>query len=726
MNVLSSPVVAMAGISLYVGLYHLLIFLRRPQNRTDLTFALLCFSTVFYDAFCVGLYNASTVAEGAHWQRAQLISMAFFVPAFLWFVSEYTHQKPGMIVYSFFAYYLLAAIVQLVDRSNLTWLMDRPSIKHVSLPFDLSITYNEVTFGPFTAIQSLVGVFASTYILILAVRYFRNGNKKEAMPLILALGFMYAAAASDTLVGNGIYEFIYLMEYAFIGTIMLMAFSISNMVLDAITTKDALNHSEERFRSLVETINDWMWEVDANGIYTYASPKVRDLLGYEPEEILGRTPFDFMPAEEAERVSALFQEYLRNRKPITQLENIVRHKDGRLVTMDTNGVPFFDGNGNLAGYRGIDRDITERRQVEKNAQQREAYLRAILDNIPFWLWLKDPEGRFLAVNKPMAQDSGFEHPEVLVGKTDFDVTTPELAASYQRDDRLVIESHKQKVVEESIIRNGIETWAETFKFPIFDSQGNVIGTTGFARDITERKQVELEREELIASLESKNAELERFTYTVSHDLKSPLVTINGFLGFLEKDARAGDMEKLKNDFNRIREAVEKMRNLLSDLLELSRIGRVVNTSTTVSFRDLTDDALALVHGQLEENAVRVVIQPGLPQVFGDRQRLTEVLQNLIENAAKYMGSQTDPCIQIGQQGEEEGKPIFYVKDNGIGIAPEFHERIFGLFNKLDTQSDGTGIGLALVKRIVEIHGGRIWVESEAGKGATFNFTLPRG
>ena len=186
------------------------------------------------------------------------------------------------------------------------------------------------------------------------------------------------------------------------------------------------------------------------------------------------------------------------------------------------------------------------------------------------------------------------------------------------------------------------------------------------------------------------------------------------------------MEKLKNDFNRIREAVEKMRNLLSDLLELSRIGRVVNTSTTVSFRDLTDDALALVHGQLEENAVRVVIQPGLPQVFGDRQRLTEVLQNLIENAAKYMGSQTDPCIQIGQQGEEEDKPIFYVKDNGIGIAPEFHERIFGLFNKLDTQSDGTGIGLALVKRIVEIHGGRIWVESEAGKGATFHFTLPRG
>lgn len=722
MNVLSSPVVAMAGISLYVGLYHLLIFLRRPRNRTDLTFALLCFSTVFYDAFCVGLYNAPTVAEGAHWQRAQLISMAFFVPAFLWFVSEYTHQKPGMIVYSFFAYYLLAAIVQLVDRSSLTWLMDQPAIKHISLPFDLSITYNEAAFGPFTAIQSLVGIFASTYILVMAIRYFRNGNKKEATPLILALGSMYAAAASDTLVGNGIYEFIYLMEYAFIGTIMLMAFSISNMVLDAVTARDALNHSEERFRALVETINDWMWEVDANGIYTYASPKVRDLLGYEPEEILGRTPFDFMPAEEAERVNVHFQECLRDRKPITQLENIVRHKDGRLVTMDTNGVPFFDGNGDLAGYRGIDRDITERKKTQQTLQMSQYSVDQASDAI-FWI-IRD--GGFTYVNEQACRSLGYTREELLQLKLwDIDPVFPK-------------ELWNQNWEGYQAQRHGGTDNVETLHcrkdgtvFPVDVSAkhlwfGDRELHIAVVRDITERRITEQEREELIASLESKNAELERFTYTVSHDLKSPLVTINGFLGFLEKDARAGDMEKLKNDFNRIREAVDKMRNLLSDLLELSRIGRVVNTSTKISFSELTDDALALVHGQLEESAVRVVIQPGLPQVFGDRQRLTEVLQNLIENAAKYMGSQTDPCIQIGQQGEEEHKPIFYVRDNGIGIAPEFHERIFGLFNKLDTQSDGTGIGLALVKRIIEIHGGRIWVESEAGKGATFYFTLPRG
>ncbi|HXF84871.1 MAG TPA: ATP-binding protein [Anaerolineales bacterium] len=238
-------------------------------------------------------------------------------------------------------------------------------------------------------------------------------------------------------------------------------------------------------------------------------------------------------------------------------------------------------------------------------------------------------------------------------------------------------------------------------------------------------QAELEeRKRLIAELESKNEELERFTYTVSHDLKAPLFTIRGFLGYLERDALAGDQERLKNDIHRIVEATERMQRLLNELLELSRVGRVQNEPTNIPFNELAQEAVELTQGRIAARRISVHIHPNLPTVYGDRQRLLEALQNLVDNAAKFMGDQSQPFIEIGCEGEENGNPILFVRDNGIGIAPEHHERIFGLFNKLDIHTEGTGVGLALVKRIIEVHGGRIWVRSEAGKGATFFFTLP--
>ena len=235
-----------------------------------------------------------------------------------------------------------------------------------------------------------------------------------------------------------------------------------------------------------------------------------------------------------------------------------------------------------------------------------------------------------------------------------------------------------------------------------------------------------ERENLIAELTAKNVELEQFTYTVSHDLKSPLVTMKGFLGYLEQDAASGNVERLKLDTQRISNAVDKMQTLLKDLLQLSRIGRFINPPEPIPFEELARSALEAVQGQIQARGITVELQPDLPAIYGDRQRLTEVLQNLIDNAAKFIGDQPEPRIEIGRCGEdaERGDPLFYVKDNGMGIAPEYRVRVFGLFNKLDARSEGTGIGLALVKRIIEFHGGRIWVESEAGKGSAFCFTLP--
>jgi signal transduction histidine kinase/ligand-binding sensor domain-containing protein len=232
----------------------------------------------------------------------------------------------------------------------------------------------------------------------------------------------------------------------------------------------------------------------------------------------------------------------------------------------------------------------------------------------------------------------------------------------------------------------------------------------------------LERQRLIAELETKNAELERFTYTVSHDLKAPLVTIRGFAGLVEQDAREGRIEQVQADVPRIRKAAETMGHLLEQLLELSRIGRVVGPLAAIPLTPLITEAAERVPGI---ESVDLVVAPDLPTIMGDRTRLLEVFENLLGNAVKFSCSPPAPRIEVSLR--EGPEAVIVVADNGVGIDPKFKERVFDLFERLDKSVPGTGIGLAIVKRIVESHGGRIWVESTGvrGLGSRFCLTLPR-
>jgi len=244
------------------------------------------------------------------------------------------------------------------------------------------------------------------------------------------------------------------------------------------------------------------------------------------------------------------------------------------------------------------------------------------------------------------------------------------------------------------------------------------GIWGTQRDITPLKKA-------LAELEKKNAELERFNYTLSHELKTPLVTMRGFLGYLENSIADGNIERAKADMTRIGNAADKMFKMINELLELSRIGHTTNPSIDVSFEEVVRTGMRNVESDLNERNITVHIQSDLPIVHVDLIRMVEVIQFLLENAAKYIGDQINPQITIGVR-TENNEQVFFVSDNGMGIDSAYHERVFNLFEKLNPQSEGTGIGLALVKRIIETHGGRIWVESEGvGKGSTFCFTLPK-
>jgi PAS domain S-box-containing protein len=269
-------------------------------------------------------------------------------------------------------------------------------------------------------------------------------------------------------------------------------------------------------------------------------------------------------------------------------------------------------------------------------------------------------------------------------------------------------------------------WAMVSSKPASAGDGDK-GSLAFSTftDITDRKKADQEREQLIQELEIKNRELERFVYTISHELKTPLVTIAGFSGILSSDIEEADKDKLISHLRHITNAVDTMSVLLDELLELSRVGRIINTPETVSMRELIQEVAKMVERQAAKRDVIIEISPDMPDVFGDKIRLREVLQNLAENAIKFSADRPDARVKVGWRDDGQD-PVFYVEDNGRGIDPAYHDKIFGLFERLDLHIEGTGVGLALVQRIMEEHGGKIWVESEgAGAGSTFCFTVPQ-
>lgn len=282
---------------------------------------------------------------------------------------------------------------------------------------------------------------------------------------------------------------------------------------------------------------------------------------------------------------------------------------------------------------------------------------------------------------------------------------------------LLGEKTASRSASENLTRSGALISCEWFNTPLVDAAGAVIGVASLVHDVSERDAYERQ-------LREKSAEMERFTYTISHDLKSPLVTVRTFLGYLEQDLERQDAAAVRGDLRYMRTAAEKMARMLEELLELSRLGRVANTPASVTFRELVDEALALVAGRIAQRGVAVQVADAPLGLVGDRARLVEIWQNLIDNAVKFMGEQPAPRVEIGFEGRGAGT-VFFVRDNGIGVAPAAAENIFGLFDKLDPGSEGTGLGLAVVKKIVELYGGRVWVEPAAGgAGASFRFTLP--
>jgi PAS domain S-box-containing protein len=371
-------------------------------------------------------------------------------------------------------------------------------------------------------------------------------------------------------------------------------------------------------------------------------------------------------------------------------------------------------------------------KIHQEAMDRERSLMdTLMDFIPDRVYFKDSESKFIRISKSLAELFGLDHPAKAIGKTDFDFFTEIHAQQAYEDEQEIIQTGKPFVsqVERETWPGRPETWVSTTKMPLIGAKDKIAGTFGISRDVTEHKLMEDALEEHAALLEVANAELQirnkeldEFSYAASHDLQEPLRKLIAYSDLLREDIEQGDQEEVQQDLEVMCSAATRMQSLVQGLLSLSRSGRQGMNIERLALNEVVDSALESLEISIDESSARIV-RPELPFILGDRTLLTQLYQNLIGNAIKFGG--TGPRVQMTAETNDAGQWILGVQDNGIGLKPEYSEQIFSPFKRLHgrTEYEGTGIGLAVCRKIIERHGGRIWVESQPDQGAHFRFTI---
>jgi PAS domain S-box-containing protein len=353
----------------------------------------------------------------------------------------------------------------------------------------------------------------------------------------------------------------------------------------------------------------------------------------------------------------------------------------------------------------------------------ENRLRAIVDYAPAAIYVKDLCFNYMMGNERFAKITGVGRDE-LRGKDDFDLFTAEAAERFRNDDRQVLASGAYLETEEVVrLEDGPHTYF-TVKFPLLDGLGNIYAIAGISTDITESKWAEEELRQTAAELSRSNEELEQFAYIVSHDLREPLRTMGGFLNLLQRRHGAKLDDNGLELITFAREGAERLDRMITDLLDFSRIQKRELEPKRVDLFSAWLAAVDNLYAMIEESGAHIA-HDDLPVITGDESQMVRLWQNLLSNAIKFRGERR-PEIFIGVT-EKPAHWLFSVRDNGIGIEPQFADRIFKVFQRLHTQREypGSGIGLAVCRKIVERHGGRIWMESHPGRGTTFYFTLTK-
>ena len=512
--------------------------------------------------------------------------------------------------------------------------------------------------------------------------------------------------------------------------------SIRREMVGRAEAEHALRASEQYNRSIVESSPDCLALLSREARLSYMAPQGRRLMEVDDAVAIDNADWlalwrgdDLAWARSAVETACAgspgrFQGYCPTFK-------------GTPKWWDVIVMPIAGPHGQPERLLAVARDISELKLAEAKLLETNRFLDSLVENIPNMIFVKDAANlRFVRFNKAGEQLIGYSR-EDLIGRNDRDFFPPDEADFFISKDREVLSGGELVDIPEEPIHTrhqGVRT-LHTMKLPILDEQGQPQYLLGISEDISERKQAEQairslnsELQRKAVQLEATNKELESFTYSVSHDLRAPLRAIDGFALMLEEDCAAQLDGEGKRYLSVVRGNSKRMGVLIDDLLAFSRLGRQAVSASEVDMNALVREVVeeALPHGEAGSSRPEVRLGP-LPPAHADRALLRQVWVNLISNAIKYSGKTLAPSIEIS--GKVNGAELVYsVRDNGVGFSMDYYDKLFSVFQRLHRADEfaGTGVGLAIVHRVVTRHGGRVWAEGKVDAGATFSFSLPNG
>jgi PAS domain S-box-containing protein len=486
-----------------------------------------------------------------------------------------------------------------------------------------------------------------------------------------------------------------------------------------------LRRSEQKFRAIFDSMFQFIGLLTPEGIVTEANQTALAVVAAERADVIGKpfweTPWwNHSPPLQAQLKQAIAR---AAQGELVRFEAEHLLANGDLAIVDFSLKPAYDETGAVVMLIPEGREITQNKRIEVALRDSEQRLQAILDNSTAIIFMKDTQGRYLMINHRYEVLFHLDRDEIK-GKTDHDIFPKAIADAFQANDREVMAAGTALEKEEvAPLEDGLHTYI-SLKFPLFDPEGNVYAVCGMSTDISDRKAAEVELQRQQEELARSNADLQQFAYVASHDLQEPLRMIISYLELLERryggqlDARADQFIGFAVD------GAARMQALINDLLNYSRVGTREQPFVPVDCEQVLHNVLRNLQVAIADSQAVITHSP-LPQVQADVTQITQLFQNLIGNAIKFR-SEDPPQIQIEVEQTDEHW-LFSVRDNGIGIEEQYLDRIFVIFKRLHSRIDypGTGMGLAICKKIVERHGGNLWVESVPSEGSTFYFTLPK-